>query len=69
MRSIELPLPLLGAVAATRGMLGMGAGLLIGRSLRESHRKRIGWALVAIGALSTLPLALDVISRIRQNPA
>ena len=63
MHSIDLPLPLLGAVAATRGMLGLGVGLLVAPSLPESRRKMIGWTLLAIGVLSTLPLALNVLSR------
>lgn len=63
MHSIDLPLPLLGAVAATRGMLGLGAGLLMAPSLSESRRRTIGWTLLAIGVLSTLPLALNVLSR------
>jgi hypothetical protein len=67
MRSIDLPLPLLGAVAATRGMLGMGAGLLLADSLPERRRKAIGWALFAVGVLSTVPLAAHVISRWRDT--
>jgi hypothetical protein len=65
MKSIDLPVPLLGAVAVTRGMLGMGAGLLLADSLPERRRKAIGWALVAVGVLSTVPLAAHVISRWR----
>ena len=34
MKTIDLPVPLLGAVAATRGMLGFGAGLLVSPRLR-----------------------------------
>lgn len=65
MRSVELPVPLLGAVAATRGMLGFGAGLLIGQKLPETRRKAVGWTLLAIGALSTIPLAINVLARRR----
>jgi hypothetical protein len=67
MKSIALPIPLLGAIAATRGMLGMGAGLLLSGSLSERHRTKVGWALVAVGVLSTLPLAAYVISRWRDS--
>jgi hypothetical protein len=67
MKSVELPLPLVGAVAATRGMLGMGAGLLVAPSVPEARRKAVGWVLLAIGALSTIPLAVSVFSRRREH--
>jgi hypothetical protein len=65
MKSIELPVPLLGAVAVTRGMLGLGAGLLLADSLPWDQRRAAGWTLVAIGVLSTLPLAANVLARWR----
>ena len=58
MRSIELPLPLFGAVVGTRAMLGAGIGLLVAQALPDAQRKAIGWTLVAIGALSTIPLGV-----------
>ena len=67
MKSIALPIPLLGAIAATRGMLGMGVGLLLAQSLSDRRRTKVGWALVAVGVLSTLPLAAHVISRWRDD--
>lgn len=67
MKTVELPLPLVGAVAATRGMLGMGAGLLVAPKVPEAHRKLIGGLLLAIGALSTIPLAIRVFSRRREH--
>ena len=65
MKSVDLPLPLIGAVAATRGMLGMGAGLLLAPSLPEVRRKTVGWTLLAIGVVSTIPLVVTVLSRPR----
>ena len=67
MKSVALPVPLLGAVAATRGMLGMGVGLLLAESLSSRRRTALGWSLVAVGVLSTLPLAAHVISRWRDS--
>ena len=49
-------------VAATRGMLGAGIGLLLAGRLGD-RRVRIGRALVAIGALSTIPLARHIFHR------
>lgn len=67
MKSIALPVPFIGAVAATRAMLGLGAGLLLARSLSDRRRTTVGWALLAVGVLSTLPLAAHVISRWRDS--
>jgi len=69
MKSIELPLPLLGAVVGTRAMLGAGIGLLAAEALSHSQRKAIGWTLVAIGALSTIPLGVHVLSHHRHDDA
>jgi len=66
MMATELRLPELGMVVGTRGILGAGIGLLLADKLSDQQRKGIGWTLVAIGALTTIPLAMIVSSRRRQ---
>jgi hypothetical protein len=66
MITTELRLPELGLIAATRAMLGAGLGLLLARKLRDDQRKGIGWTLVAIGALTTIPLASIAFDRRRR---
>ena len=63
MRKTVVTLPELGLIAATRGMLGAGLGLLFGDRLPESQRKAVGWTLFLVGAFSTIPLALEVFGR------
>lgn len=58
MKKTTLSRPTLAAIAVTRGLLGFGAGLLAARRLPRARRRRLGWALVGIGAVSTVPLAL-----------
>lgn len=53
----ELTLPQLGLLVGTRGMLGLGIGLLIGQRLSAERRRGAGWTLATIGLLSTIPLA------------
>ncbi|GEJ57511.1 hypothetical protein [Anaeromyxobacter diazotrophicus] len=60
MRETHLPLPYVGLIAGTRVALGAGLGLLLSRRLAERRRRGVGWALFALGALSTIPLALKV---------
>ncbi len=69
MISAELRLPELGLIAGTRGLLGAGVGLVIAGRLTDAQRKDIGWTLIAIGVLTTLPLALLVFGRHRAREA
>jgi hypothetical protein len=67
-RSIPLPLAIL--MAATRGVLGLGLGLLLSDKLRRRNRRKIGAALAGAGALSTIPLAIRVFAdRNRVRPS
>ena len=67
MRQVRVPVAELGLIAATRVLLGIGIGLLVGDRLGSSVRRRLGGTLVAVGAVTTVPLALDVISRNRDD--
>ena len=61
MRKTTVPLPLIGLIAVTRGMLGAGLGLLLADRLTPRERKSAGWALFLVGAASTVPLAARVL--------
>lgn len=65
MNTISLPFPELIAIAATRGLLGIGVGLLVAGHLSHQQRQIAGWTLIAFGALTTIPLGYDVLSRSR----
>ena len=65
MRTLDVSIPELAFVAATRGMAGAGVGLLLADHLKTDKRKAVGWTLLAIGALSTLPIAATVFGRHR----
>jgi hypothetical protein len=56
MKSISLTFPELGLIASTRGMLGAGIALLLGEHLSAEKRKAVGWTLLLIGVLSSVPL-------------
>jgi sorbitol-specific phosphotransferase system component IIBC len=63
MRSTELTLPELALVAATRGTLGAGVGLLVADKLTPETRRAVGRSLFLIGLVSSLPLAMLVFGR------
>ena len=66
MKQANLPLPVLGLIAGTRGMLGAGIGLLLSDRMDPRQRRTMGWTLVAVGLLTTLPLLLQVRGGIRE---
>ncbi|MGC2061428.1 MAG: hypothetical protein WA610_00505 [Thermodesulfovibrionales bacterium] len=65
MKKAELSLAEIGLIAGTRGMLGAGAGLLLADRLNDDQRKAIGWTLLIVGAISTIPLAVEVFGKRR----
>jgi hypothetical protein len=56
----KVTVPELMLIAGTRVALGIGIGLLLGEKLNKDKRKGAGLALVLMGALTTVPLALEV---------
>ncbi len=68
MFTTELRLPELALVAGTRGLLGAGLGLLLAERVNADQRRAVGWALVAIGVVTTIPLALMVFNRRKRLP-
>jgi hypothetical protein len=58
----EVTVPQIGLLAATRAMLGAGIALLLSEKLTVEQRRAIGWTLVAVGALTTIPVALQLLS-------
>ncbi len=65
MKTAELTMAEIALIAATRGVLGAGLGLLLADRLNEDQRKAAGWAMFLIGAISTIPLVLDVFCKRR----
>ncbi len=63
MKKVDLSLPQLGFVVATRVALGAGIGLLVAKRLCSRDRRRLGAALVAIGILTTFPAAYLLFGR------
>ena len=62
MKQHEVTVPQIGLIAGTRAMLGAGIALLLSEKLTAEQRRAIGWTLVAVGALTTIPLVLQLFS-------
>lgn len=59
----SLTIPQIILIGGTRAAFGAGLGLLISDKLSRDARKGAGWALLAIGALSTIPIVMDVLNK------
>src|SRR5258708_7645246 len=67
MRETKIPLPELALIAGTRAALGAGLALLLADRLPDSQRRAVGWTLLLMGALTTIPLAFEVLGGGRQS--
>ena len=62
MKQHEVTVPQIGLIAGTRAMFGAGIALLLSDKLTAEQRHAIGWTLVAVGAITTIPLVLQLLS-------
>jgi hypothetical protein len=69
MRETHVTLPELALVAGTRVALGAGLGLLLADRLTVEQRRAIGWTLLLFGAISTVPLAFDILGKFSPSAA
>ena len=60
MRDPNLSFPELMFVVGTRAALAAGVALLVSDRLSRSQRRAIGAALLAVGAVTTVPAAMAV---------
>ena len=58
-----LTLPEIALIGGTRAALGAGLALLLGQKLSRDQRKGAGWALLAVGALTTVPLVVNLLGK------
>jgi hypothetical protein len=63
MKERGLTIPEIMVIGGTRVALGVGLGLLVGDKFSRDARKGAGWALLAVGVLSTIPLVMNVLGK------
>ena len=68
MKERKLKLSEIGLIASTRGMLGAGIGLLLSGKLSAEQRRAVGWALVGVGAVTTVPLIMTLFGQQKKLP-
>jgi hypothetical protein len=65
MKTVDVSLPQLSLIAGTRSLMGAGVGLLLGELLSKDQRRAVGWTLVGVGVLTTIPLVATLISEFK----
>ena len=63
MKETTLTIPELGLIAGTRVALGAGIGFLLAEKLSSEQRRAAGIVLLLVGAISTIPLVLEVLGK------
>ena len=63
MKTVTLTFPELILLVGTRALLGAGIALLLARRLSDEQRETAGAVLTAIGVLTTVPLAFEVLGK------
>jgi hypothetical protein len=61
MKKHEVTIPQIGLMVGTRAMLVAGIALLLSEKLTNEQRRAIGWTLVAVSTLTTIPLAVQLL--------
>jgi hypothetical protein len=69
MKNLVLNIPTFAFIVSTRAALAAGVGLLLAEKFPIERRRAIGGALLAVGALTTIPAVLSVRRSFRnRNP-
>jgi hypothetical protein len=63
LRERKVTLPELALIAGTRVALGAGIGLLLADKLSDEQRRAVGLSLLLVGAVTTIPLAVQVLGK------
>jgi len=66
-KRVSLRIPEIGFIAGTRAALGAGLGLLLADKLDRRRRNKVGWVLLTIGAVTTIPVVVNVVRKARHS--
>jgi len=64
MKEVRVSMPELALIAGTRAVLGAGAALVLGERLTKEQRKAVGWTLLLVGVVSTVPIVANVFAKL-----
>ena len=67
MKQVSLTIPEIGLIAGTRAAGAAGLALLLGNKMNPEQRRAVGWTLLAVGVLTTVPLIAQVYGKREAN--
>jgi len=67
MKQVSLTIPEIGLIAGTRAAGAAGLALLLSNRLNPEQRRAIGWTLLAVGVITTVPLAAEVFGKLQAH--
>ena len=67
MKTITFTKPDFALLIGTRVAIGVGVGLLVSRKLSREARFGAGWALLSLGALTTIPILANVLGKMASS--
>ncbi|RDK02253.1 hypothetical protein [Cupriavidus lacunae] len=63
MKQVSLTIPEIGLIAGTRAAGAAGLALLLSDRMNPEQRRAIGWTLLAVGVITTVPLVAQVFGK------
>ena len=66
MNRVSLSFPEIGLIGGTRAALGAGVALLLADRLSADQRRAVGWTLLAVGAVTTIPIVTQLLKSQRE---
>ncbi|QYY33184.1 MULTISPECIES: hypothetical protein [Cupriavidus] len=63
MNEVSLTIPEIGLIAGTRAAGAAGLALLLSNRMNPEQRRAIGWTLLAVGVVTTVPLLAQVLGK------
>jgi hypothetical protein len=63
MKQVPLTIPEIGLIAGTRAAGAAGLALLLSDRMNPEQRRAIGWTLLAVGVITTVPLVAQVFGK------
>ncbi|QYY34240.1 hypothetical protein K2O51_33390 (plasmid) [Cupriavidus pinatubonensis] len=66
MKQVSLTIPEIGLIAGTRAAGAAGLALLLSNRIDPNQRRAIGWTLLAVGVITTVPLIAQVFGKLQE---
>ncbi|WP_019447816.1 hypothetical protein [Cupriavidus sp. BIS7] len=67
MKQVSLTIPEIGLIAGTRAAGAAGLALLLSNRMDPEQRRAIGWTLLAVGIMTTVPLVAQVFGKFQEH--